>query len=164
MSINFQQLSEKELIEAYPDLLKELKSRKIIKGKNVIGDLAEWMVINHYNSTAGLPTLSAAPPGTIDFDTIGKNGKRYSIKATSGQVTGQFHGLPAPSEPQTQSNPKFDCVIIVKFDTDYRLEKIAEISWGQFLALRKWLPRQNAYNLNVSQKLLAQAKVVFSHS
>jgi len=164
MSINFQQLSEKELIEAYPDLLKELALRKLIKSKNVIGDLAEWMVINHYNSTPGLTTLSAAPSGTIDFDAIGKNGKRYSIKATSGQVTGQFHRLPAPSEPQTQSHPKFDYVVIVKFDTNYRLEKIAEISWEQFLVFRKWLPGHKAYNLNVSQKLLAQAKVVFSHS
>jgi hypothetical protein len=160
MTINYSGCSDDEVIAAYGTLLEEMQKRKIIKGKNVVGDLGERIALNHYNKTTGLTTLGKAPDGTKDFDAVGKNGKRYSIKATSGQVTGSFFGLPAPTS-QEVIHPKFDFVIIVKFDHVYRVQTIAEITWEQFSAFKKWLPRQNAYNLNVSGKLLAMAKILF---
>lgn len=163
MSLDFEQLSDAELIRSYAELLKELKARKIISSKNVIGDLGESIAINHYNSTPGLPKLLAALPGTVNFDATGKNGKRYSIKAASGRVTGIFFGLPSPTE-SLLNLPPFDFVIIVKFDGSYALESIVEITWEQFLQFRKWLPHHKAYNLPISNKLLSQAKPIFIRS
>ena len=160
MLVNFQQFSDTQLIQIYSQLLKELKTRRIINSNNLVGDLGETLAISHYRATPVLPTLSAALAGTIDFDAVGRNGKRYSIKATSGQVTGSFFGLPSPTEPQ-QAIPNFDYVIVVKFDADYTLEMIVEVTWAQFLAYRRWLPRQNAYNLPLTQRLLKNARVVY---
>jgi hypothetical protein len=160
MTITYAGCSDDELIAAYSTWLEEMQKRGIIKGKNVVGDLGERIALNHYNTTPGLTTLGKAPDGAKDFDAVGKNGMRYSIKATSGQVTGAFFGLPAPTSQEVVP-PRFDFVIIVKFDHAYRVQTIAEITWEQFCALKKWLPRQNAYNLNVSGKFLAMAKILF---
>ena len=43
-----------------------------------------------------------------------------------------------------------------------QLEKIIEMTWEQFLTFRRWLPRQNAYNLHLNKRLLDAARVVYS--
>ena len=161
MNITFDGCSDAELIAAHSGLLRELRARRIIKGNNFAGDLGEAIVINHYNSTPGLPILSKPPNETSDFDAMGDNGKRYSIRATSGPVTASFFGLPAPDDYEVIP-PKFDFVIIVKFDRDYTVQAISELTWQQFLAAKQWLPAQNAYTLPVSNKMLAGAKSVFT--
>ena len=68
--MNLSNLKDKELIALYSDLIGELKSRRIIRTKNLLGDLGEHLAIDHYNSTPGLPNLQAAPPGTQNIDAI----------------------------------------------------------------------------------------------
>ena len=161
MKISFDGHSDDEVIATYGSLLKELKQRGIIRTHSIVGEFGERIAINHYNSTPRLTKLSKVPPGTKGFDAVGRNGKRYSIKATVIQVTGTFFGLPAPTS-QEVIEPKFDFVIIVKFDRDYAVQTIAEITWDHFVEFRKWLPRMNAYNLPLTKKLLAKAKILFT--
>lgn len=99
--MTIQDLSNEKLIELYSSIIKELKNRKIIRTKNVTGDLAEYLAIQHYCKTPGLPNLQAAPIGTQNIDAIIRAGDRYSIKAVSGNVTGTFHGL----NPKGSSDP-----------------------------------------------------------
>ena len=52
----------KELINLYSMTIKELKRRNIIRTNNVVGDLGEYLAIETYNNTPGLPKLSPAEP------------------------------------------------------------------------------------------------------
>ena len=56
-------------------------------------NLGEYIVIDFYNKTPGLPNLSAAEIGTKNIDAISRNGERYSIKSTHSSTTGTFFGL-----------------------------------------------------------------------
>ena len=87
------ELSTTDLIQKYSDIIKELKARGVIRTKNVVGDLGEYLAINHYCNTAGLPKLQAAPANTKNIDAISINGDRYSIKSSTGKLTGVFWGL-----------------------------------------------------------------------
>jgi hypothetical protein len=161
--MNFAELSDQELIQAYSGLLKELKRRKIIRTKNIIGELGEYLAIDFYNRTPGLPKLQAAPPGTKNIDAISRNGERYSIKATTTNQTGVFYGLPAPDSDQ-HPKQKFEYAIVVQFDKEYELKRIIELSWNQFLEIKKWHSRVRAWNLVVSRNLLENCRIIFQNN
>ena len=90
----FKDFTDADLIQSYGLLLKELRTRNIIRSKNVIGDLGERIVLEHYNRTPGLSKLQLAPPSTANIDAISLSGERYAIKTTTGNITGVFYGLP----------------------------------------------------------------------
>ena len=77
-----------EIVSFYGAVIKELKRRGVIRTNNVIGDLGEYLAIEHYNNTVGLPALAAAPISTENIDAISRKGDRYSIKSTSSNITG----------------------------------------------------------------------------
>lgn len=159
IEIDFSEYSNSDVIHAFSLVQKELKKRDLVRSKNIVGDLAETIAIETYNNTKGLTNLKRTQTGTANVDATGRNGARYSIKGTSGQVTGLFFGLPDSDGDFSES--KFDYVVIVKFNYDYTVKTIAEITWKQFVEFKKWLPRQKAYNLNVSNKLLDKAKIIY---
>lgn len=153
-------LSTAEIVSLYCETIKELKARSVIRTNNVIGDLGEYLAIEHYNNTAGLPTLAAAPIGTENIDAISCKGDRYSIKSTSGNVTGVFYGL-EPNGSSTKDKQKFEYVIICKFSGDYELEEILEMDWDTFLRHKRWHSRMKAWNLSLTKDVCADCKVVF---
>ncbi len=149
-----------EIVSLYGSVIKELKVRGVIRTNNVIGDLGEYLAIEHYNNTAGLPTLVAAPISTENIDAISRKGDRYSIKSTSGDVTGVFYGL----EPKGSTIPdkqKFEYVIICRFNNDYDLVEILEMDWQTFLKHKRWHSRMNAWNLPLTKKVCADCRVIF---
>lgn len=108
--------------------IKELKQRKVIRTNNVVGELGEYLAIEIYNSTAGMPNLSPAPVGTENIDAISRKGDRYSIKSTSNNTTGVFYGLEEPKSDMIDRQ-KFEYVIICKFDDNYELQTVLEMDW-----------------------------------
>lgn len=149
-----------EIVSLYGSVIKELKVRGVIRTNNVIGDLGEYLAIEHYNNTAGLPTLVAAPISTENIDAISRKGDRYSIKSTSGDVTGVFYGL----EPKGSTIPdkqKFEYVIICRFNNDYDLVEILEMDWQTFLKHKRWHSRMNAWNLPLTKKVCSDCRVIF---
>jgi len=158
--VDFSKLDEFELVSIYSDSIKELRKRKIIRTNNVIGDLGEYLAIEYYCKTAGLPKLQAAPVGTQNVDALSTNGKRYTIKSTSGNTTGVFYGLnPKGSEEINERN--FEYVIICKFDNDYKLIAIYELTWDDFLKHKKWHKTMNAWNLTISRTLIADSTTIY---
>ena len=153
-------LKTTEIVALYGSVIKELKSRGVIRTNNVIGDLGEYLAIEYYNNTTGLPTLAAAPIGTENIDAISRKGDRYSIKSTSGNVTGVFYGLEAKGST-TIDKQKFEYVIICKFNSDYELETILEMDWVTFLKHKRWHSRMNAWNLSLTKEVCADCKVIF---
>lgn len=153
-------LSTAEIVSLYCETIKELKARSVIRTNNVIGDLGEYLAIEYYNNTAGLPTLAAAPIGTENIDAISRKGDRYSIKSTSRNVTGVFYGL-EPNGSSVKDKQKFEYVIICKFSDDYELEEILEMDWDTFLRHKRWNSRIKAWNLSLTKEVCADCKVVF---
>ena len=62
--MDLKSFKDEEIVGLYSDAIKELKARNIIRTNNVVGDLGEFLAINIYNKTPGLPTLAYAPVGT----------------------------------------------------------------------------------------------------
>ncbi len=155
-----EKLNTKELIESYSKIITLLKDRGIIRSKNLIGDLGEYLVISHYNNTAGLPNMQAAPQGTQNIDAISRKGDRYSIKSTSGKLTGVFYGLNSPDSSIKESK-KFEYVVIAVFNDHFKLDKILELDWDLFLSLKKWHKTMRAWNLSINKVLVEKSKIVY---
>ena len=131
--MDLKNLTDDQLFETYPNLLKELKSRNLIRTNNLVGEMAEHLVVSHYNNTPGLINLTKTAPSTRNVDAIGNNGKRYAIKSTSGSSTGKFDSI-----PEEGSDALFDHLIILIWNDDYEAQNIYELTWDQFLKYRRW--------------------------
>lgn len=153
-------LEKYDLIMLYGKVIDELKRRNIIRSKNVVGDIGEYLVVDYYTKTPGLPKLQFAPPSTENIDAISIKGERYSIKCTTSNTTGVFYGLnpPESNEPQKQL---FEYAIIVILNSSYQLQKIIELDWNAFLKHKKWHSRMAVWHLSVSKKLLTDARIIF---
>ena len=137
-----------------------LKEREIIRSKNIVGDLGEYLAIEHYCNTPNLPKLQQAPPNTQNVDALSTRGERYSIKATSSNLTGVFYGLNLPDSNELEKQ-KFEYVIIVIFDDDFKLLKILELDWDMFLKFKRWHTTMRAWNLSITNELIVSAKTVY---
>lgn len=152
-----------ELVQLYSQTLKELKQRGVLRTKNVIGELGEHLVLEHYLKSNQLPNLTAVPVGTQNINALSQTGERYSIKSTSGNVTGVFYGLDGP-ENAVPPKALFEYVVICKFDDDYSLEAIYQLTWDDFLKHKKWHSRMKAWNLPVNQAVKNDAVVVYDRN
>ncbi|WP_139492408.1 hypothetical protein [Brevibacillus dissolubilis] len=153
-------LTDDDLISCYGKLIAELKQRGIIRSKNVVGDLGEYLAINYYCKTKGLPNLIQAPPSTKYFDAISNNGDRYSINATTRKVTSVFYGLNDPDSMEDEEK-RFEYVILVQFDENLILKRINELTWEQFLKYKRWHKTMKAWNLSINNKMLNESKTIY---
>ncbi len=152
-----------DLIALYGDIIQELKDKGIIRSKNVVGDIGEYLAIDYYCKTPGLPKLQFAPPSTENIDAISTKGERYSIKSTTSNTTGVFYGI-NPPEDLAQQKQLFEYVIVVALNDSYQLEKIIELDWTSFLVHKKWHSRMKAWHLIISKKMLADAKIIYERT
>ncbi|MBO6794119.1 MAG: hypothetical protein JJ895_09415 [Balneolaceae bacterium] len=160
--MNLDKLNTTELIQAYSEIIKQLKKRGVIRTKNLLGDLGEYLAIEHFNNTAGMSNLQAAPAGTQNIDAISRNGDRYSIKSTSGKLTGVFYGL-EPLNSEKIDKQKFEFVLIVKFDDDFQLENIIQLDWQLFLKYKRWHKTMKAWNISITKSLISEAEIIYQN-
>lgn len=155
-------LSDDEVWLLYASCEKELKNRKLVRTRNIVGERGEFLAIKTYNSIAGMPNLQAAPEGTQNVDALSRKGERYSIKTISepGTTTGVFYGCGNLDDVEIPEK-KFEYVIIVTIDSDFELRRIFEINWEQFLNLRKWHKTMRAWNLSITRNLISKAKLIY---
>ena len=148
-------LSSEELINLYPSILKELKSRGIITTNNLIGEVGEFLAIKTYNENSTLPTLQKATVSTQNIDAISNKGERYSIKSVSGSATGVFHSL--------SGNQDFEYLIIVQFDKDYKLLRVIELTWEKFLEVRRLKKPENKFNVPITKRIFEEGNIIFTN-
>lgn len=153
-------MTDKEVITLYSDVIKELKGRDIIRTNNVVGDLGEHLAIEVYNNNTSLPNLAPAPVGTENIDAISKKGDRYSIKSTTSNTTGVFYGL-EPKGSTKEDTKKFEYVLICRFDSDYTLHMVLELTWDQFVKYKRWHSRMRAWNLSLTKELIEAGRIVY---
>jgi len=151
--MNLEDLSDEELVETYPQLLAELKTRGIIRTNNLIGELGEFLAIQSYNNNPSLPKLQLQIASTKNIDATSSKGERYASKSISGNATGVFSSLSTDS-----SERMFEYLVIVKFKKDYSLDGIYEISWPQFLEVRRMKQPEGKWNVPNIRELLNSSK------
>jgi hypothetical protein len=158
----FTSLKDGEIWDVYALSIKELKQRNLIRTRNIVGERGEFLAIEAYNNTSGLPGLQAAPEGTQNIDAISRKGERYSIKTITepGKTTGVFYGCGNISD-KSLPKQKFEYLLIVLIGKDFQLKNIYEITWKQFLEHRKWHSTMKAWNLSLTKKLLNKANKIF---
>lgn len=159
MSIKVQNLETLEIIKLYSEILIELKERKIIRSKNLVGELGEYLVIEVFNSNKDLPNLKLAPTSNKSYDAIDEEGKTYAIKTITRNVTGVFYGLNS-STSKVENKQIFDYAIVIKLNENYGIEKVIQLDWTQFIDNKKWHSRMKAWNLNLSKKLESKSKII----
>jgi len=147
------------LIQIYALVFGALRSRQIVRTKNVVGDLGERYVESVFNRLDNLPNIELAPPNSKHIDATDVLGQTYAIKSLSGRVvrTGSFH---FPSDYQ-EANRAFDFLLVVILDDNMDLRAIHQFTWEQFWRNKSWSKTQNAWYLPLSKKLLSAAKLVY---
>ncbi len=148
-----------QLISPSSNVIKELKNRKIIRTKNIVGEIGEYYAIKFYNKLKNLPNLTLAPPGVKNVDALSRDGEIYSIKCISSLngTTGSFWD----PESIEKNNQKFHFLIIVILDENYGVEKILELTWEDFMKYKKYNKRMNNYNITVTKTLINQVKIIY---
>jgi len=158
----FKNANDDDIWNIFAYASKELKKRGLVRTRNIVGERGEFLAIETYNNIPGMPNLQAAPEGTQNVDALSRKGERYSIKTISepGRLTGVFYGC-GNIDDKTPPEKKFEYAIVVIIDSDFKLKKMLEISWEQFLKLRKWHKTMRAWNLSVSKDFVSVAKKIY---
>ena len=155
MVIDLKNLNDKDLIQLYPDLIEELKSRNIIRTNNIVGELGEYFAVKIFNETTNLPKLQMAPPSTENVDALSAKGKRYAIKSTSGRNTGVFSSI-----TKDQVNPSFEYLLVLMWD-NYQVKTLLQFSWEQFVKYRKIKKPENKYHFNLNNQIISEAEIIY---
>ena len=158
--MDFSKYSGMELIRIYGELLSKMREDELIRSKNVTGDLGEYIVIDYYTKTKGLPKLQFAPPSTKNIDAISVNGERYSIKCTTTNTTGAFYGINKDADIAS-IKPLFEYVVVIKLDKNYQPAVRLELNWETFFKHKHWHSRIGAYNLVITNSLIVDGKMVY---
>lgn len=154
MHLPLGKLSDEELLLLRADLRAEMRKREIADS---VGAVGEQLVIEHFRKTPGLPKLQLAPPGTKNVDALSRNGDRFSIKTVcKGSKTGTIY-----PEPDDRGKQLFEYVIIVKLAEDWSLESIHQLAWADFVKVRSWDKRMNAWYVAFNKRALTAGKEIF---
>ena len=147
-------LKDDELIALRVDVEREMRSRGLSYN---VGDIGESIAIKYFKETPGLSKLEAAQHNTKNVDANSRNGERYSIKTIQkAKKTGTVY-------PDTQNPDRllFEYLLIVKLSADFSLEALYQFSWEEFLKVRAWDKRMNAWYVPVSKKRLELGKCLY---
>ena len=153
-------LSDKELIELYGACTREMRERGITRTNSITGEIGEHIVVEYYNADPSLPHLSLVETGVQGYDAYDRKGRRYSIKTCTGKTTGAFFSL-NDKGIQIVKNKEFDFVVVCKLSKDFELEAIYELSWDSFIKHKKWAKSIGTWNLLLTNKTIADSKIVF---
>lgn len=154
MSIKLEKLSDGELLVLRADLRSEMKRRGI---SDSVGAVGEQLAVEYFKKTPGLINLQMAPPGTKNVDALSRDGDRFSIKTIcEGAKTGTIY--PDKDEPDKQL---FENLLIVRLSREWALKSIHQLSWIQFLKVRSWDSRMNAWYVGISKKNLSCATEIW---
>lgn len=123
-----------------------------------VGEVGELLAIQHFTNTPGLPNLQGAPRGTKNVDAISRHGERYSIKTIcKAKKTGTIY--PDSADPNKQL---FEYLLIVRLNEAWLLMTIYQFTWSEFIQVRSWDARMNAWYVGCSASTLRKAKLIFS--
>lgn len=152
--IDLTSFPEEELLLLRARLRAEMRKRGIADS---VGTIGEQLVIEHFRNTRGLPKLQLAPRGTKNVDALSRNGERFSIKTVcDGSKTGTVY--PESDDPDKQL---FEHMLIVRLSDDWSLLSIHQLTWPEFVKVRSWDKRMNAWYVVISSRTLDAVKLIY---
>jgi hypothetical protein len=147
-------MEDDELFALRVQVDKELAKRGISFN---VGILGEKLCVSYFNSRPGLPNLLQAPTGAKNVDALSRDGDRYSIKTfKKARKTGTIY--PDDGNPDKQL---FEYLVAVHLNHDYELRAIYRYTWDEFVKVRSWDRRMNAWYVPLSSKKLKLAEMIF---
>lgn len=153
IQIGLVKMSNYELVLLRAGLDAEMRKRNIAFS---VGAVGEQLAIEYFHKTPGLPKLHPAQRGTKNVDANSRDGERYSIKTVChAKKTGTIY-------PDSNDRDKqlFEHVIIVKLAEDWSLESIHQLAWNDFVKVRSWDKRMNAWYIAISRRTLRAAQLI----
>jgi hypothetical protein len=154
--MELKKLSTSQLLSLRVEIEKEMQDRGLSFS---VGEVGEKLAIEHFNSTPGLSNLINAPIGAKNVDALSRNGDRYSIKSIQrGKKTGTIYPDKEESDKQL-----FEYLLIVILSPDFTLKALYRFSWKQFLELRAWDKRMNAWYIPISIKRLNYVECLYNY-
>ena len=146
-------MSDENLTDLRANLEVEMRRRGL---EFSIGDIGESLILDHFNSTPGLPMLQLAPTGTKNIDAISRDGERYSIKTVKkAKKTGTIY-----PDRENQHKQLFEFLLIAKLDDELKLIALHEFSWDHFTNVRSWDKRMSAWYVPYTMKALGIARSI----
>jgi hypothetical protein len=153
-STDLTSLADTDLLQLRVRLDSEMRRRGIAYS---VGEIGERAAVEYFQSTSGLPNLQHARTGTKNVDALSRAGDRYSIKTVwKGKKTGTVYA--DTQDPQKQL---FEYLLIVRLSDAWTLRSIHQFTWSQFLAVRAWDKRMNAWYVGISARTLGAGSLVF---
>lgn len=147
-------MPDDELILFRANLRAEMRKRGIADS---VGAVGEQLAIEYFRKTPGLPKLQSAPRGTKNVDGLSRNGERYSIKTIcDAKKTGTIY-----PDAEDRNKQLLEYILIVRLAGDWSLESIHQLSWSDFVKVRSWDKRMNAWYVLISSRSLAAAKLIY---
>lgn len=153
-SIDLTSLDDLQLLALRAAVDKEARNR----GLNFnVGEIGEKLAIAAFKERPDLPVLAPAPRGTKNIDAISREGNRYSIKTLQrAKKSGTIYPDQSNNERQL-----FEFILIVLIHEDFTLERIIELDWQQFCAVRSWDIRMNAWYVARSNRVLSAGRQIY---
>lgn len=150
LSEDFSNLTERQLLARYVQVLDELKKLGVLRtGNNPVGDYAEWLVAN----TLGLRLVSNS---TAAHDAVDSDGVKYQIKGrrqTPGNMStqlGSFHKL---------DKGGFDYLIAVLFYADFTPHLVIKAPHAVIAQYSRYREHTNAHILHLQGAWLNDPRV-----
>ncbi|HCS40557.1 MAG TPA: hypothetical protein DIW44_13360 [Anaerolineaceae bacterium] len=145
--MDFSNIGDAELVLLRNDVEREMKARKISFS---VGEIGEKIAINFFCSNPKFTNLYAAQTGTKNVDAFSRDGERYSIKtAQKAKKTGTIY-----PDSENLNKQLFEHLIIVMLSEEFTLEYLFLFSWQDFIKIRAWDKRMNAWYVPISKKRL----------
>jgi len=152
--IDLTEKSDDELIFLRIQMDKEFKKRLI---KFSVAEIGETLAIDFFNNKPGLDNLQRSQIGTKNVDANSRRGQRYSIKTIKdGNKTGTVY-----PDRIKKDNPLFEYLLMVLLNEDYELKSLHRFSWEQFLLVRQWDKRMNAWYVPKTLKALKIGESIY---
>lgn len=145
-------LTDEELIQAFGVLLTEMRTRRIIRTKNIVGELGEKYCQMNCN-------IKLSPTNEKDIDATDSLGRGYTIKSateTSAKRTGAFH----LDFNHSKDDVRFHFLLVVIISDSMELKNIYSFTWDDFWLLKSWSKPQKAYFLSLSKKNLLKGELL----
>jgi len=159
MKIDFSNLPDDELIYVYSGALKALRARKIIRTKNVVGELGERYAETIFSEISDLPSIKLSATNEKDIDAKDENGKGYNIKTvteSSAKRTSAMHF----QKDHKKETKLFDWLLVVILNDSMELKNIYMFSWEAFWEIKSWSNTQKAWYLSLTLNNLSRGNKV----
>ncbi|HHG5534349.1 TPA: hypothetical protein ACPWRH_002613 [Pseudomonas aeruginosa] len=153
-SMDLTPLDDLGLLALHAAVAREARSRGLSFN---VGEIGERLVISVFKERADLPVLAPSPRGTKNIDALSREGNRYSIKTLQrAKKSGTIY-------PDQHNNERqlFEFILIVLIHEDFTLERIIELDWQQFCAVRSWDIRMKAWYVARSNRVLSAGRQIY---